>query len=110
MCVCPQQAFTLYEESIPDSKEQVTALQTIIASLTACHVLGADNRATLVHKTAGYCSRLLKKPDQCRAICLCSHLHWQRGPPDTPAAQVCVVFGGNMCEHMWDALTTLSLV
>lgn len=82
------QAFTLYEESIPDSKDQVTALQTIIASLTACHVLGADNRATLVHKTAGYCSRLLKKPDQCRAICLCSHLHWQRGPADTPAAQV----------------------
>ncbi len=74
------QAFVIYEESIPDSKEQVTALQTIIASLTNCHVLSQDNRAALVHKTTGYCSKLLKKPDQCRAICLCSHLHWQGGP------------------------------
>lgn len=72
-----EQAFVIYEESIPDSRAQVTALQSIIGSLVRCNVLGPDNRDALVHKAIGYCAKLLKKTDQCRAICLCSHLFWQ---------------------------------
>lgn len=59
-----------------DSKAQVTALQLIIGSLQRCTVFGADNRAALVHKATGYSAKLLKKPDQCRAVYTCAHLFW----------------------------------
>ena len=71
------QAFILYEEAIPDSKAEVTALQSIAGVLHRCHVFGQENRDILVHKATGYSAKLLKKADQCRAVCTCSHLYWQ---------------------------------
>jgi vacuolar protein sorting-associated protein 35 len=59
-----------------DSKAQVTALQLIIGSLQRCTVFGTENRAALVHKATGYSAKLLKKPDQCRAVYTCAHLFW----------------------------------
>jgi vacuolar protein sorting-associated protein 35 len=59
-----------------DSKAQVTALQLIIGSLQRCSVFGEENRASLVHKATGYSAKLLKKPDQCRAVYTCAHLFW----------------------------------
>ncbi|CAH2051390.1 unnamed protein product [Thlaspi arvense] len=70
------QAYILYEEEISDSKAQVTALQLIIGTLQRMHVFGVENRDTLTHKAMGYSSKLLKKPDQCRAVYGCSHLFW----------------------------------
>jgi vacuolar protein sorting-associated protein 35 len=32
-----------------------------------------------VHKATGYSAKLLKKPDQCRAVYTCSHLFWLDG-------------------------------
>jgi len=54
----------------------VTALQLIIGSLQRCTVFGSENRASLVHKATGYSAKLLKKPDQCRAVYTCAHLFW----------------------------------
>jgi len=54
----------------------VTALQLIIGSLQRCTVFGTENRASLVHKATGYSAKLLKKPDQCRAVYTCAHLFW----------------------------------
>jgi vacuolar protein sorting-associated protein 35 len=62
--------------SYADSKAQVTALQLIIGSLQRCTVFGTENRAALVHKATGYSAKLLKKPDQCRAVYTCAHLFW----------------------------------
>lgn len=89
-----------------DSKAQVTALQLIIGTLQRMHVFGVENRDTLTHKATGvfphdmlnlsllnsvvsakiadkckllllqYSAKLLKKPDQCRAVYACSHLFW----------------------------------
>lgn len=59
-----------------DSKAQVTALQLIVGSLQRCTVFGSENRAALVHKATGYSAKLLKKPDQCRAVYMCAHLFW----------------------------------
>ncbi|WZZ70329.1 hypothetical protein YC2023_081699 [Brassica napus] len=87
------QAYILYEEEISDSKAQVTALQLIIGTLQRMHVFGVENRDTLTHKAMGiqfsakiadkgklillqYSAKLLKKPDQCRAVYTCSHLFW----------------------------------
>jgi Vacuolar protein sorting-associated protein 35 len=95
-----ERAFEIFEESIPgaregvgapnfrvpclspipptlaDSKAQVTALQLIVGSLQRCTVFGTENRAALVHKATGYSAKLLKKPDQCRAVYMCAHLFW----------------------------------
>ena len=97
-----ERAYEIFEESIPgasrkrateravswrvkthaarcacaDSKAQVTALQLIIGSLHRCTVFGSENRASLVHKATGYSAKLLKKPDQCRAVYTCAHLFW----------------------------------
>merc|ERR1712000_253399 len=35
----------------------------------------------LITKTAQYANKLLKKPDQCRMVTLCSHLFWPKDPP-----------------------------
>lgn len=70
------QAFILYEEEIADSKSQVTAIHLIIGSLQRMNVFGVENRDTLTHKATGYSAKLLKKPDQCRAVYACSHLFW----------------------------------
>ncbi|XP_074294501.1 vacuolar protein sorting-associated protein 35A-like [Silene latifolia] len=70
------QAYILYEEEISDSREQVNALYLIIGTLQRMHIFGVENRDTLTHKATGYAAKLLKKPDQCRAVYACSHLFW----------------------------------
>ncbi|KAH7519900.1 hypothetical protein FEM48_Zijuj08G0086400 [Ziziphus jujuba var. spinosa] len=70
------QAYILYEEEISDSKAQVTAIHLIIGTLQRMQVFGVENRDTLTHKATGYSAKLLKKPDQCRAVYACSHLFW----------------------------------
>ncbi|KAK1554781.1 hypothetical protein Q3G72_017292 [Acer saccharum] len=74
------QAFILYEEEIAHSKAQVTAIHLIIGTLQRMNVFGAENRDTLTHKATGYSAKLLKKPDQCRAVYACSHLFWVDDP------------------------------
>ncbi|GKV41426.1 hypothetical protein SLEP1_g48963 [Rubroshorea leprosula] len=70
------QAYILYEEEISDSRAQVTATYLIIGTLQRMHVFGVENRDTLTHKATGYSAKLLKKPDQSRAVYACSHLFW----------------------------------
>ena len=71
------QAFTIYEESISDSRSQFQAICIIAGALSTCaHRFGSDNFDTLITKAALHGSKLLKKPDQCRAVYLASHLWW----------------------------------
>ncbi|GAB2226264.1 hypothetical protein Droror1_Dr00022065 [Drosera rotundifolia] len=74
------QAYILYEEEISDSRAQVTAIHLIIGTLQRIHVFGVENRDTLTHKATGYSAKLLKKPDKCRAVYVCSHLFWTSDP------------------------------
>ncbi|KAJ4702155.1 Vacuolar protein sorting-associated protein 35 [Melia azedarach] len=87
------QAFVMYEEEIADSKAQVTAIHLIIGALQRMNVFGVENRDTLTHKATGYSARLLKKPDQCRAVYACSHLFWvddQDGIKDGERVLLCL--------------------
>lgn len=87
------QAYILYEEEISDSKAQVTALYLIIGTLQRMHTFGVENRDTLTHKATGYSAKLLKKPDQCRAVYACSHLFWvedQDGVKDGERVLLCL--------------------
>lgn len=71
------QAFTVYEESISDSRSQFQAICIIAGALTGCsEKFGRENFDTLITKCALHGSKLLKKPDQCRAVYLASHLWW----------------------------------
>ncbi|KAJ7966891.1 Vacuolar protein sorting-associated protein 35 [Quillaja saponaria] len=86
------QAFVLYEEEVADSKAQVTAIHLIIGSLQRMNIFGVENRDTLTHKATGYSAKLLKKPDQCRAVYACSHLFWndQDGIKDGERVLLCL--------------------
>lgn len=72
-----EQAFILYEEAIPDSNAERSALQSIVGALQRTRIFSPESRDSLVHKATGYSAKLLKKVDQCRAVCACSHLFWQ---------------------------------
>ncbi|THW69793.1 vacuolar protein sorting-associated protein 35 [Aureobasidium pullulans] len=64
------QAFTVYEESISDSRAQFQAICVIAQSLSGARNFSRENYDTLITKCALHGSKLLKKPDQCRAVYL----------------------------------------
>ena len=71
------QAFTIYEESISESRAQLQAITLIIGTLQATRVFGTDNYDTLITKAALHGAKLLKKGQQATAVALASHLWWQ---------------------------------
>ncbi len=70
------QAFSIYEESIPDSRSQYQSICVISGALQTARNFNKENYDTLITKCTLYGSKLLKKPDQCRAVYLASHLWW----------------------------------
>ncbi|KAL2153551.1 hypothetical protein VTH82DRAFT_4706 [Thermothelomyces myriococcoides] len=70
------QAFTVYEEAISDSKAQFQAVCVIASALHRTRNFSRENYDTLITKCAQHASKLLRKPDQCRAVYLASHLWW----------------------------------
>jgi len=70
------QVFEIYESDVADSKAQFRAINEIIATLQTLTVFSEENYDTLSTKTAVHSAKLLKKPDQCRAVYMCSHLFW----------------------------------
>lgn len=70
------QAFTIYEDSISDSRAQFQAVCILAGALQMTRNFGKENYDTLITKAALHGSKLLKKPDQCRAVYLASHLWW----------------------------------
>ena len=74
------QAFSVYEESISESRAQLQAITLIIGTLQGAKVFGVDNYDTLITKAALHGAKLLKKPHQALAVNLASHLWWQEAP------------------------------
>jgi vacuolar protein sorting-associated protein 35 len=71
------QAFTIYEESISESRAQLQAITLIIQTLQQARVFSGDNYDTLITKAALHGSKLLKKGHQATAVMAASHLWWQ---------------------------------
>lgn len=93
------QAFTIYEDSISDSRAQFQAVCIIGGALQSTRGFGKENYDTLITKAALHGSKLLKKPDQCRAVYLASHLWWtveipgkEEGPKNVSVVLVSVIF------------------
>lgn len=88
------QAFTVYEEAVSDSKAQFQAVCVIATALHQTRNFGKENYDTLITKCAQHGSKLLRKPDQCRAVYLASHLWWATpitSNDETEETEVCRV-------------------
>lgn len=70
------QAFTIYEEAISESRAQYQAVAILASALQQTRSFSRDNYDTLITKCALHGAKLLKKPDQTRAILSASHLWW----------------------------------
>lgn len=78
------QAFTVFEESLSDSKTQFQALNYMTQCLQKTRSLYGENEdenkdnyyESLIVRCTLHGSKLLKKQDQCRSVYLCSHLWW----------------------------------
>jgi vacuolar protein sorting-associated protein 35 len=73
------QAFLVYEDEISESKAQMRSITSIVGSLLSCKTFERSDYEALITKTAQYAAKLLKKPDQCRMVCLVSRLFYQVG-------------------------------
>lgn len=80
------QAFTIYEESISESRAQLNAIGKIISSLSVSRVFDPENFDRLTSKAALHGAKLLKKPHQAAAVLLASHLWWQTDHPARPVS------------------------
>ncbi|KAI0219237.1 retromer complex subunit Vps35 [Massospora cicadina] len=82
------QAFLFYEEHISESKEQMEAIMLLISTLQSTRVFGEDNYDVLATKCVVHGGKLLKKPDQCRALCQASQLFWVTAVPPSKSQMV----------------------
>lgn len=77
------QSFSIFEESVSDSRSQLQVIGLIIGTLYKARVFGPDNYDTLITKAALHAAKLLKRPHQAAAVLMASHLWWQLpGPKD----------------------------
>ncbi len=86
-CVCPK-AFSLYEDEISDSKAQLAAITLIIGTFERTRCFSEENHEPLRTQCALAASKLLKKPDQCRAVSICAHLFWSGRNTDKNGEEV----------------------
>eukprot|EP00095_Tigriopus_kingsejongensis_P002089 maker-scaffold244_size240795-snap-gene-0.16 protein:Tk02089 transcript:maker-scaffold244_size240795-snap-gene-0.16-mRNA-1 annotation:"hypothetical protein CAPTEDRAFT_161426" len=70
------QAFSLYEDEISDSRAQLAAITLIIGTLEQMTCFSEESHNPLRTQCALAASKLLKKPDQCRAILACAQVFW----------------------------------
>ncbi|KIM51553.1 hypothetical protein SCLCIDRAFT_18377 [Scleroderma citrinum Foug A] len=76
------QAFSVYEDSISESRAQLAAITLIIGTLQTSRVFEVDVYDTLITKAALHGAKLLKKPHQATAVHAASHLWWQEAPAE----------------------------
>ncbi|KAI8140334.1 vacuolar protein sorting-associated protein 35 [Fennellomyces sp. T-0311] len=112
------QAFTIYEESISESRAQFQAITCIIGALQQTRVFSAETYDTLITKAALHSAKLLKKPDQSRAVTLSSHLWWsdeeekagEEGPfRNGKRALECLQKALKIADSCMDAVTNVQL-
>ncbi|XP_014246771.1 vacuolar protein sorting-associated protein 35 isoform X2 [Cimex lectularius] len=70
------QAFILYEEEVCDSKSQLGAITLLVGSFERMSCFSQENTEPVRNQCALAASKLLKKPDQCRAVSTAAHLFW----------------------------------
>ena len=108
------QAFTIYEESISESRAQFQAITCIIGALQQTRVFSAETYDTLITKAALHSAKLLKKPDQSRAVTMSSHL-WYNDEEEEGSVQngkralECLQKALKIADSCMDAVTNVQL-
>ena len=82
------QAFSLYEDEVSDSRAQLAAITLIMGTFEKMTCFGEENHEPLRTQCALAAAKLLKKPDQCRAVGVCSHLFWSAKSSDEEQKEV----------------------
>jgi len=82
-----EQAFSIYEDHITDSKGQYTSLMGIANTLQSTRCLDEEQFNTLALRTAQFGGKLLRRVDQARAIVCASHLWWAVDSPYLPETE-----------------------
>lgn len=72
------EAFTIYEEQVAQSADQITAMTSFINSLSQLRYTSPESYDVLSTKVCQYCSKLLRKQDQSLLIALCANLFVQQ--------------------------------
>jgi len=111
------QAFSIYEDEISDSKAQLAAITLIIATLEQIGCFGEENHDPLAKNCTLAASKLLKKPDQARAVGICSHLFWSgksvatKGEPIKDGKRVleCLKKGVRIANQCMDSMVQVQL-
>ena len=70
------QAYTLYEETITESKAQQRCISSMVGTLLVLRSLSKEDYESLITKTAQFSAKVMKKPDQCQLVALCAHLFY----------------------------------
>ncbi len=70
------QALLLFEEGVADSKVAFKLICGVVSTLQACVAISADEYDNLAGKIVMHSAKLLKKPQQCRSVAVCSRLYW----------------------------------
>lgn len=82
-----EQAFSIYEEQITESKTQYSSLMGIANTLQSTRSLDEEQFNTLALRTAQFGGKLLRRVDQARAIVCASHLWWAQDSPYLPETE-----------------------
>lgn len=100
----PLQAFSLYEDEISDSKAQLAAITLIIGTFERMRCFSEENHEPLRTQCALAASKLLKKPDQCRAVSICAHLFWSGRSTDKNGEEASRIFNSFHLEKITKCL------
>lgn len=76
VCFALLQAFSLYEEEISESRAQLSAITLLIGTFERMRCFSEENHEPLRTQLVLASSKLMKKPDQCRAVSVASHTFW----------------------------------
>ena len=82
-----EQAFSIYEEQITESKSQYSSLMGIANTLQSTRSLDEEQFNTLALRTAQFGGKLLRRVDQARSIVCASHLWWAQDSPYLPETE-----------------------
>lgn len=68
------ECFTIYEEQVTDAKQKKQVLELIINSCLRLNCLSDENYDTLVTNIISFCSKIMKKNEQCQILLSCCFL------------------------------------
>lgn len=89
-----EQALIVFEEEIQDNRGQYRCINLLVSCLSNLGCLDEDTYNSFAAKVTQHAIKLLKKPQQCRGVNICSRLFWnptrQQGEKVAECLQRCL--------------------